>query len=204
MTDRSIEKLLSSVAGDLWGAPQPAPSAQPVQPAEAPEPAYTPAFPPFEQLWKTADESVDWTDALVKPEPDDGLTSARLWSFFHQHARGVLDGDTHAYAEVLRTANPLGDIARYTTGIAIDVNSADRITARFDAAEHYLQSNGRQYLCGVALRIARDLMALLPVTEVRVTARRQPETLLDVTFPRTQMQKVRFTFIDPVSVVESM
>lgn len=199
MTDRSIDKILASVADDLWGAqPQPSPDTAPAQPV------YQPAFPPFEQLWKTADETVDWTEALVHPEPIDALTSPRLWSFFHQQARAVLDGDLHAYAEVLRTANPLGDIARFTTGIGIDVNSADRLTARFDVAETYLQSDDRRYLCGVALRIARDLMALLPVTDVRVIARRADATLLDATFPRARMQKVRFTFIDPIDFVDSL
>ena len=71
--ENRIDKLLSSVAEDLWGAkPQePAPS----QPAAAPTQTYQPTFPPFEQLWKTADETVDWTEALIHAEPVDHLTS---------------------------------------------------------------------------------------------------------------------------------
>ena len=56
---------LSDIVEDLWGAtpssagkPDEAPAA-----AEACEPAYRSTFPPFEQLWKTSDDTVDWTDA---------------------------------------------------------------------------------------------------------------------------------------------
>ena len=198
MTDRSIDKLLSSVAEDLWGVKPQEPA--PAQPSAAPTQTYQPTFPPFEQLWKTADETVDWTEALINADPVDGLTNPQLWRFYHTQAKAVLDGDLHAYAEVLRAGKPLHDLTRYTAAMSIDVNSADKLTARFTPAEAYLQQDARRYLCGMALRIARDLMAILPVTTVRVEAPGH----LDVTFPRAQLQKVRFTFVDPVAFVESL
>ena len=196
--ENRIDKILSSVAEDLWGVkPQ---ESEPVQPEQPAAPAYQPSFPPFEQLWKTADETVDWTEALVSAEPVDGLTNPQLWRFYHSQAKAVLDGDLHAYAEVLRAGKPLHDLTRYTTALAIDVNSADKLTARFTPAECYLQQDGRRYLCGMALRIARDLMAILPVTTVRVEAANH----IDTTFTRAQLQKVRFTFVDPVAFVEGL
>lgn len=48
------------------------PAAEP-QVAEAPVSA-VPELPSFESFWRTADETVDWTDALVHAEPTDGLT----------------------------------------------------------------------------------------------------------------------------------
>ena len=193
--ENRIDKILSSVAEDLWGV-----KFQESEPEQPAAPAYQPSFPPFEQLWKTADETVDWTEALVSAEPVDGLTNPQLWRFYHSQAKAVLDGDLHAYAEVLRAGKPLHDLTRYTTALAIDVNSADKLTARFTPAECYLQQDGRRYLCGMALRIARDLMALLPVTTVRVEASNH----IDTTFTRAQLQKVRFTFVDPVAFVEGL
>ena len=196
--ENRIDKILSSVAEDLWGAqPQEPAQEAPVQPEI---PAYQPSFPPFEQLWKTADETVDWTEALISAEPADGLTNPQLWRFYHTQAKAVLDGDLHAYAEVLRAGKPLHDLTRYTTAMSIDVNSADKLTARFTPAEAYLQQDARRYLCGMALRIARDLMAILPVTTVRVEA----DGHLDVTFSRAELQKVRFSFVDPVAFVEAL
>lgn len=191
---------LSDIVEDLWGA-----APQPERKPEAPQqPVYQSTFPPFEQLWKTADDTVDWTDALAHAKPNDGLTSPHLWSFFHEHAAKVLQGDTAAYVEVLQAANPLGDLAPYAQAFDVETLSADQLAVRFTAHPAYMhkeEGEVRRYLCAVALRAARDLMALLPVREVSVEARHEEATLLQVAFDRGELQKVRFSFIDPVAFV---
>lgn len=192
---------LSDIVEDLWGA---APEAKEKQPAAPAQPVYQSTFPPFEQLWKTADDTVDWTDALAHDKPTDSLTSENLWAFFHRHAEKVLQGDTAAYVEVLTAANPLGDLAPYAKAFDVETISADQLAVRFQANPTYLgkeESEVRRYLCAVSLRAARDLMALLPVRVVTVDAQHEGTTLLQVAFDRGELQKVRFSFIDPVAFV---
>lgn len=192
---------LADIVEDLWGA---APEALAPKAEESQEPAYQSTFPPFEQLWKTADDTVDWTDALAHDKPNDSLTSPHLWSFFHQHAEKVLQGDTAAYVEVLQTANPLGDLSPYAQGFDVEAISADELLVRFIPHPAYMnkeEGETRRYLCAVALRIARDLMALLPVSRVNVHAAQEETRLLQVDFDRSELQKVRFSFIDPVAFV---
>ena len=192
---------LADIVEDLWGATR---EEEPQQPAQSKQPVYQSTFPPFEQLWKTADDTVDWTDALAHDKPNDGLTSPHLWSFFHQHAQRVLQGDTAAYVEVLHTANPLGDLAAYAKAFDVETISADKLLVRFQPHPAYMdkvESEVRRYLCAVSLRIARDLMALLPVREVEVQAAQEAAQLLQVVFDRSELQKVRFSFIDPVAFV---
>lgn len=202
-------KNLGNIVDDLWGDAQgaAAPEAPAADPAEAPEnrpEAYQPSFPPFEQLWTTADDAVDWTDALAHDRPTDGLTSPRLWDFFHRHAAQVLAGDAGAYVEVLRTANPLGDLSPYADAFDVEAVSADRLRVSFLPRAVYMtagEAEVRRYLCAVSLRAARDLMALLPVREVEVAATWQHKSALSVVFSRSELQKVRFSFIDPVVFV---
>lgn len=198
MPDNSLRSL-ANIVGDLWGAP-----AQPAEAAAPAAPVYKSTFPPFEQLWKTADDTVDWTDALAHDQPTDGLTSTHLWQFFHQHAARVLEGDVAAYVEVLKAANPLGDLAPYAAGFDVEAASADRVLVNFSIHPAYMDKGKdevRRYLCAVALRSARDVMALLPVREVLVTARENQQCLMQVLFDRGELQKVRFSFIDPVAFV---
>ena len=100
-------KKLAAIGSDLWGG---MPSAA-YQKEETPDkPAREKQEQPelkekkenhientIRNLWKTADETVDWTDALAHSMPTDGLTGKRLWGFYHKMAEKVLSGDLNAY-----------------------------------------------------------------------------------------------------------
>lgn len=197
MSDKSIAlHSLADIVGDLWGA-----APVPAKPVEALPPPARPEFPPFEQLWKVADETVDWTEALVHDAPTDGLTPPETWAMYHTHAPAVLRGDVNAYIEVLRAVNPLGDFAHYTGGFDVTALSADQLRVRFKTLPAYLPEDAekcRRYLAGVSLRTARDLFALLPVTQVSVEAVEGENVLLSVEYEKAELMKVRFAFVDPV------
>ena len=199
MTDirRSLLKGMSDILGDLYGEEVPVNTAT-LKSADEPAPAVQPALPPFCQLWKTADETIDWTDILVSPTPTDGLTPPDKWALYHRHAAAVLKGDVAAYLDVLQSENPMADLTPYVSALDVATVDADTLQATF-APRADLQ--GDEYLCGMALRIARDLFAALPVLTVEVTAAQGEAALLTVSFTRTQMNKVRFAFIDPVEFV---
>ena len=204
MSDRSIRlHSLAGIVEDLWGMP-PVPK-KPQKQAEPLPPPVRPEFPPFETLWKVADETVDWTEALAHAEPTDGLTAPEQWAMYHRHAPAVLRGEVEAYIEVLRAVNPLGDLAHYASGFDVTAESADCLIVRFAALPAYLPEDMekcRRYLAGVSLRAARDLFALLPVMQVKAEAALDGKTLLTVSFEKQEMMKVRFAFIDPVAFVE--
>lgn len=205
---RNLEALTRELEKDS-GIKVPGATEQPAQPRVSQDPqAYTtpaqPEFPPFETFWRGVDETVDWTDALAHPHPTDGLTSETLWGFFHEHAEKVLAGDLPTYLEVLKAANPLGDLTPYARGFNVHAASADRLTVSFEALPEYLvkePAEVRRYLAGISLRCARDLMALLPVVSVDITARTGDKTLLTVPLLRGELQKVRFAITDPEQLV---
>ena len=156
----------------------------------------------IDNLWMTADETIDWTDALGHEYPTDGLTNMRLWSFYHKEAEEVLSGNVKAYAEVLRKSNPLGELMAFSKGITMRAPSADRLEAQFNCKPEYLESDGKKYLCAMGVRIARDLLACLPVSEVGVKAVADGETVMEVTYTREQMMHRNFSFLDPVALTE--
>lgn len=173
------------------------PEVKPVEPVYAARPA----LPDFRDLWKTADEAIDWTEALSSRTPTDGLTSPAQWALYHEQAASVLHGDTAAYLTVLKAANPMADLMPFVTTLDVSTRSSDELRAVFAARPDLLETEPKRYLSGMALRIARDLFAVLPVTRVVVTAQHGEQTLLTVSFERPEMNKVRFTFVDPVEFV---
>ena len=120
---------------------------------------------------------------------------------YHKHAEGVLKGDIEAYLAVLQYENPMADLTPYVSALDVTTMDADTLRATFAARPDLMEKNTDTYLCGMALRIARDLFAALPVLKVEVKALQGDDTLLAVTFTRAQMNKVRFAFIDPVEFV---
>ena len=192
---------LSNIVDDLWGE-TPDPTVPKSRPVAAPQPE----FPPFTQLWKVADETVDWTDALSRETPSDGLTDPEDWALYHRYAGRVLAGDTDAYLAVIEAMQPLGDLSAYAASFDVAAPSAETLTTACQALPRYLDKpvdEARRYLAGMAVRIARDLFALLPVTRVEVAMLLDGKTLLTVPFDKAEMMKVRFAFIDPVDFAVS-
>ena len=200
--ENDLLKRMRAIASDLWRE-TPDVAAQPKPKPE--KPARVVVKSPeigIDNLWMTADETIDWTDALAHEYPADGLTNIRLWSFYHQQAEAVLQGNTKAYAEVLKKANPLGELTVFAEGISIRAADAGRAEAQFNCRAEHMKENPRKYLSAMGVRIARDLLACLPVDEVGVKAVDQGKTVMEVTFRREQMLHRNFSFLDPVKLAE--
>lgn len=195
-------KKMRAITADLWGETPDVP-AEPKPKAE--KPARVVVKRPeigIDNLWMTADETIDWTDALAHEYPTDGLTNIRLWSFYHKQAEAVLSGDTKAYAEVLKKANPLGELTTFAEGISMRAPDADRVEAQFNIRKEYLDTEGKRYLSAMGVRIARDLLACLPVSEVGVKAVQDGRTVMEVTYRREQLMHRNFSFLNPVKLTE--
>ena len=197
----------SSAAVPLTGAQQPKrETAAPEQKTEADAEKKTAKAPArkvsMENLWMTADETIDWTEALIREYAPDGLTPPDRWRFYHRMARLVLEGDRKAYAEVLTTLNPLGDLMEYAQGIVLRTPKADRLECEFECSPEHMEGSARRYLGAMSLRIARDLLAVLPVEEVSVLGRMSGEEKCRVTLKREQLLKRKMAFLDPADFIE--
>ena len=205
-------KKLAAIGSDLWGGmPSAAYQKEDVQDKPAAgkqEPAEPKKKNPVENtirnLWKTADETVDWTDALAHSLPTDGLTGKRLWSFYHKMAEKVLAGDLDAYTEVLKTSNPLGELTGFANGINMRAPAAERLESTFVCKDELMKDNRKLYLAAMGLRIARDLLACLPANEVKVTAEQDGKEVFSAIYPRHKLLHQNFTFIDPVKLAEDL
>ncbi len=205
MDQNEFLKRMKAIASDLWGgtlpAEEPAPGAD--RPKEAPKPRNEDRKKTsLTSLWKTADETIDWTDALAHDTPTDGLTSLKKWAFYHKHARKVLEGDLAAYTEVMQKANPLGELTEYAENITMQAHSPDRLESTFICNGELLEQHKDLYLAAMALRIARDLLACLPVEEVAVTGEKDGGKVFAVTYTRMQLLHRNFVFTDPVALAK--
>ena len=206
MDQNEFMKRMKAIASDLWGGVAPAeegkaPAAGRKEsvPAEPEKPK-----PDIQNLWKTADETIDWTDALAHSTPTDGLTGSRMWAFYHKHAQKVLAGDLEAYTEVLQKANQLGELTEYADSITMRAPSPERLESHFICKKEQPEKDRKLYLAAMGLRIARDLLACLPVEEVTVTGEESGTDVFRATYTRQQLLHRNFVFTDPVALAKEI
>ena len=205
MEENDILKKLRAIGADLWG--ESAMDMEGTGPEETPAkktagkkktPAVGRKNADIDNLWATADETIDWTEAMARELPPDGLTPPALWAFYREMAEDVLKGDIQAYAQVLRRVNPLGDLTQFADGITMRAPSSERAECEFTCREELLSKKGKKYLAAMGLRMARDLMACLPVSEAGIKAWDQGRVVMEVTFTRDALLNRNFLFEDPV------
>ncbi len=204
MDQNEFMKRMKAIASDLWGGIAPAEEEKPVR---ADQKDVAPAVSEkmkasIQNIWKTADETIDWTDALAHSTPTDGLTGPRMWAFYHKNAQKVLDGDLNAYTEVLQKANPLGELTEFAENITMRAPAPERLESTFICKKEQLEKNRKLYLAAMGLRIARDLLACLPVEEVIVTGEDEGKTIFTATYARQLLMHRNFVFTDPVALAK--
>jgi len=159
------------------------------------------------------------------------------WAKMHSLAKRVLAGEESAYDEALQDLSGFSELSKIGSSIAfrvhhsklieceLTVNGRDAIPAEVKS----LTSAGKlsvkampkarfhevyqDYVCGCVLRAAREVLALLPVDVVIVTAKvstLQTSTganvntpVLSVAFPRPALERLDFSRLDPSDSMEN-
>ncbi len=159
------------------------------------------------------------------------------WSKMRALAKRVLAGDEQAYGEALRELSAFGELSTLGSSIAfrvqhpklieceLMVNGRDAIPAEVKsltaAGKLSVKSMPKarfhevyqDYVCGCVLRAAREVLALLPVDAVIVTAKVstvQTSTganvempILSVAIPRPALERLDFSRLDPSDSIEN-
>lgn len=155
------------------------------------------------------------------------------WQSDVELARGVLTGRIAAYERAIKLVDPFEELRNFGSYVRIESSKtrADSIAADIGVAEHDIvpseiksltrtgklseraMPKGRSfeiyqdYVCGACLRVARELLALLPIDYVLVTANTQmlntatghdeDTPILSVIVPRQIADRLNFDRLDP-------
>ncbi len=154
---------------------------------------------------------------------------AHQWE--QQAAAAVLRGDLAAYRTILEHLSPFAELSESGMSVTIDLVRADLVMLACVVAdaeivpkqEHKLTATGKvsskalatgryweiyqDYVCGCALRAAREVFALLPVPRVvvnvafagidRSTGHHRYTTILAVSMPRDAALPLNYAALDP-------
>ena len=169
------------------------------------------------------------SDAFVKERAE--------WEKMRSLAKRVLAGEAKAYGEALREFSAFGELSTLGSSIAFRVHDPKLIECELNVSGRdsipadvkSLTAAGKvavkpmptarfhevyqDYVCGCALRVAREVLALLPVDMVIVTVivtallsstGKEAETpVLSVAMPRQILERLDFARLDPSDSMEN-
>lgn len=185
-----------------------------------PTPEYTPvqevdhrsaAMSLIEGIYETADAAIDWRKILV----EDYDADIPHWDYLRARAERVLNGDLETYFEIISDMNPVDDLLRFGSEFECGTEDPRMLSVHFKVnssqvlrdIKHLPKSEYNEllqdYVCGCAIRVARDLFALLPFRRVVVDAENHGKDILSVEFTREKMTDVDYETIDASEFVTS-
>ena len=218
----NMKKGFLGLFGNNKDAPAPAVAAIDTN-AEERVREYEDAINTLRTIHTESDKTVDWNNIT-----DPGLKGI---------ADRILKGDTEAYLEVIALREPFEDLVDYGSEFEIGTDDPSKLEIEFDikaeetipAKSLSLTSAGKlaeqemtktayydltqDYVCSCAVRLAREIFALLPVGGVIVhavdnildtsTGNDAEVTILSVLFEREKFEAANFDRIDPSDFVNS-
>lgn len=166
----------------------------------------------IQEIYRVADETINWREILISDVDEDASDE---WKYYKQRAEKVLNGDIDTYFELISELNPLDDLLEYGSEFECGTDDPRMLSVHFKVNSGHIlrdaQTLGRReynlllqdYVCGCAIRVARDMFALLPLRHIVVDAEDHNTDILSVDFERTSFLELDFDSLDASDTVAS-
>lgn len=161
----------------------------------------------IKKLYVYADAPIDWTELIAGATAEDLLMDSVVHSYCAQMAPRILSGDVDAYLEVIERLRPVDDVALYSGDFEFGTDKPTYIEVEFVVNPDRVLRGGisdgmlEEFISAIAVRVARDLFALLPVRKVLVHVEITGNTVLSVILDRSQLCGINFKNISAKKVV---
>ena len=161
-----------------------------------------------------SDQTIDWTEMLIQDSPPSDCTDDAFWKYCHDLAYEVLNGNIDTYFKVIQDVGPFDDLLEFGFGFECGTDNPNQIEVDFVAKEneimppraalsqHEYNDLLQDYICSCSIRVARDMFALLPVSNIIVNATANEMLVLSVKFDRRVFTKMKFQGTDASDFVE--
>ena len=160
----------------------------------------------FGQIYKYSDYPIDWID-IANSETSEELDMPELmWQYCKENAESILDGNIDKYLDVIETLRPVDDLLLYAGDFEFGTDKSNSMTVEYTAKiDNYQPDQMEELINSVAIRVARDIMALLPVIKVEVIVVNEFEQkLLEVTFNKRSLRKINFHALTAIEIVSQI
>lgn len=159
-------------------------------------------------IFENCDVAIDWVDVISHKEPTSDDVVSETWEYLHKKAVAVFDGDIDTYLEIISTVNPYDDLLDYAENFEFGTDDASMMEIEFSVIDanvgNLSKSTFEDYYSAIAIRVARDTFALLPVEKVVIHLIYKNKELLTATFARDSFNKLNLTGKDASDILKQI
>lgn len=159
----------------------------------------------IKNIYTKSDEPVDWTELLVSTSAEDVFMEQNKWNFLKNISRKVLSGDIDSYLETIEKMRPVDDLLEYGSSFEFGTDNPNCMEVEFQINSENTLSDKKlfdEYLAACAIRVARDLFALLPVRYVVVYVKNVGNTLIKAKFDKNIFNTADFETLTASEVIK--
>lgn len=163
----------------------------------------------IKRIYLYEDAPIDWTELIAGATADDLLMDQTVYTYCVQMAPRILSGDVDAYLDVIERMRPVDDLALYSGDFEFGTDKPSYIEVEFSTNPERVLRDGmsdallEEFISAIAIRVARDLFALLPVAKVLVHVEINRNTVLSVTFAKGKLCNTNFRNNSAATIIKT-
>lgn len=185
-----------------------APTVEPVPvaiPAEEKKPEEI-TYDTINAIFENCDVAIDWVDVISHKAPTSDEVVLETWEYLHKKAVDVFDGNIETFLEIISTVNPYDDLLDYAENFEFGTDDASMMEIEFSVIDanvgNLSKSAFEDYYSAIAIRVARDTFALLPVDKAVIHVLYKTKELLTATFGRDTFHELNLVGKDASETVK--
>lgn len=187
-----------------------APTVEPVSvsiPVEEKKPEKN-TYDTIKAIFENCDVAIDWVDVIAHRAPTSDDVVPETWEYLHKKAVDVFDGNIDTFLEIISTVNPYDDLLDYAENFEFGTDDASMMEIEFSVIDanvgNLSKSAFEDYYSAIAIRVARDTFALLPIEKVVVHLIYKYKELLTAAFVRDSFNKLNLTGKDASDILKQL
>lgn len=152
----------------------------------------------IKQIYIYEDAPVDWTELVAGTSAEELLMDPVAHDYCSKMASRILSGDVDTYLEVIERMRPVDDLALYSGDFEFGTDNPSYVEVEFVVNPERVLTKGvfddllEEFVSAVAVRVARDMFALLPITKALIHVEINSNTILSVIFDRSKLCGINY------------
>lgn len=162
----------------------------------------------LKMIYAYCDPDIPWNQIAEGNSAGELHMYPEIWDYCAKISSKIIDGDINTYLEAIAELAPVEDLLLYAENFEFGTDSPDFIEVEFAITPDGNLLHGKdddlfeEFVQAVAVRVARDLGALLPVEKIIVHAIYNDQEKLNKVFMKKNLYMINYEMLSIKQVLE--